>query len=215
MFLALLATQSAAGIASVLVVASFALPRRIRFGLPIIVGLWAASCVFLLISGRLSYLASPVISGEPNSISVRLQLWDIAWDLAQAHPVLGIGLGTFEPAYQNKLHERFAAGSLPSQAYSPPTPLAEFVYRDPHNWILSFWLNMGIIGLISFTFLHVWILRPWLHIHYSAPFAALAVLLLFGLVDTIYWKNDLSALHWVLLAQAIQSPLHKRRTNHA
>ncbi|HLD25813.1 MAG TPA: hypothetical protein VJC05_02120, partial [Candidatus Andersenbacteria bacterium] len=66
----------------------------------------------LSLTGRGQYLLSPLFSDTPNSISVRGQLWSVAAELITEHPFLGIGLGQFEPAYQEKLHDRFAVYSL-------------------------------------------------------------------------------------------------------
>ncbi len=203
-----------------------------------LISMLAVAGIFLVFSGRLTYFTNAFSNPEkPSSLSVRLQLWSISWQLIHEHPLLGIGLGQFEPAYQQKLHERFTEYEQVSQGRAllrHPTPLklrgargyggqpmgkrplAEFVFRDPHNWPLSFWLNTGIVGLISFAGLHAWLL--WkvmtsyaprmggeLRVTRYSPALALLSLLLYGLVDTIYWKNDLAALHWVLIAIMLRS----------
>jgi len=196
---ALLATQSVSGLLAValtllLGIIFWAHPSVRKRSLAALILLIVLATAYLSSTGRLNYLTHP-----PNSISVRLQLWSISWELIKEHPVLGIGLGTFEPAYQQKLHQRFIQNQ---------NALPEFVFRDPHNWILSFWLNTGLLGLLSFIGIHVFIVwkavrRPGLLItDYGllAPALALLALLLFGLTDTIYWKNDLAALHWTLVA---------------
>ena len=163
--------------------------------------------LFFTFSGRIQYLISPFTHpNTTNSATVRLQLWDIGIRLIQKHPILGIGLGQFEPAYQAELHRRFAEkenGLIP-----------EFVFRDPHNWILSFWLNMGLLGSISFVGLNYLAIKGFTlserseskgggrdreHVYNQSITLALISILIFGLFDTIYWKNDLSALWWMLL----------------
>jgi O-antigen ligase len=219
MFITLLLTQSVAGTSVVLVVLVGALVSRfLTFphfemwkglawpiaGIVLGAGLAAG---YLYTTGRLAYLVSPLMTDTPNSVSVRLQLWGISGELIKENPLVGVGLGQFEPAYQQKLHERFAASEAARQfgGQEVAMPLPEFVYRDPHNWVLSFWLNTGLLGLLSFAGLHAWPLwktRRLLTTNYEllATASALLTLLLFGLVDTIYWKNDLAALHFVLLA---------------
>ncbi|MEX1997371.1 MAG: O-antigen ligase family protein [Candidatus Andersenbacteria bacterium] len=203
MSVALLATQSAAALVAVVatllvgITAWLPPPRRAKWYLMIFIVLAAGSLVY---SGRLAYLVNPWTSGQANSLSVRQQLWSVSIELLQHHPLLGIGLGQFEPAYQQVLHERFQdyAASLSTG----PQPLPEFVVRDPHNWLLSLWLNTGLLGLFSFIGLHVAIFwrAKWRKPHTQALLLSLLSLLLFGLVDTIFWKNDLAALHFVLLA---------------
>lgn len=208
MSIALIATQSVMGVFSVIVALTVG----------VVVFKSTSKRVFLLallalvvISGfvlreKLTYLTAP-----QSSAAARLQLWDISWELIKEQPLLGIGLGTFEPAYQEKLHGRFTHYNLQPETYNRRIPLPEFVFRDPHNWILSLWLNMGILGLIAFAGIHFLVFR-WVvisarnqktenrnQVQIAAAFALLT-LLIFGLTDTIYWKNDLSVLHWVLIA---------------
>ncbi len=206
--LALVLTQSTSALVAVtlalllgiILLANFSRRRRALYALALFFILAAS---YFSSTGRLAYLAS-----HPNSISVRRQLWSVSWELVQERPLLGVGLGAFEPAYQQKLHERFAAYHSTRPGGGQAAPLPEFVFRDPHNWILSFWLNTGLAGLLSFAGLHaftVWRLARRLQLPVTScqlpvPALALLALLLFGLTDTIYWKNDLSALHWLLLA---------------
>jgi len=223
MLIALLATQSASGIFTVIItllIAALIFPLRhtnfnqrlnTRKIITILFGITIISTLILTSTGRLNYLTKPLLNEQSyNSISVRRQLWSISWELIKENPILGTGLGTFEPAYQNKLHQRFIAyQDLTTNNYKLEKPLPEFVFRDPHNWILSFWLNTGLLGLFSFTALNILILVKTTkhHKHTLVTSYGLLVtiisLLLFGLTDTIYWKNDLSTLYWLLIALSI------------
>ena len=155
--------------------------------------------IAFVLSSRIQYLISPLLHpGVTNSATVRLQLWDVGIRLIQQHPILGIGLGQFEPAYQAQLHQLFAQ--------HVPGLQAEYVFRDPHNWIISFWLNIGILGLASFIYVNYTAIRrsiKYRNIEYRAIALASISMLLFGLVDTIYWKNDLSALWWMIIVLAL------------
>lgn len=233
MFLTLLLTQSVAGLFSVLIGVALGViantkitktkqykihkAQSLPFLFSVLFGFCVLSFMFLFSTGRLAYLALPLNSGGTNSVSVRLQLWDISWNLIKEHPLLGIGLGQFEPAYQKKLHERFEnhESRIKNQETST-APFPEFVFRDPHNWVLSFWLNTGLLGFLSFLGLHAWIFwhsRHLLATNYQllTTSSALLTLLVFGMADTIYWKNDLSALHWVLLALMLRAPRANER----
>ncbi len=228
--LALVSTQSAAAIisiGSVLIVSLFISPPPYRQkALAALIVLLIITVGYFYYSGRLSYLASPLLEGRANSISVRFQLWSVSLDLIKENFFLGTGLGTFEPAYQQKLHQHFQQFENCNWKNGPCLPpLPEFVFRDPHNWILSFWLNTGLLGLVSFAGIHILIIGKIFHVatrqvctdgctpganngnklrtvDHGLPPAALALLtlLIFGLFDTTYWKNDLSALHWALVA---------------
>ena len=202
---ALIATQSAGGILAVLLALTVGallwLPtstrRRILIWVAVIITL---TTLVFSVSGRLSYLLSPLTRGEPNSVSVRLQLWDVSLSLINYHPIFGLGLGQFEGAYQAELHRRFAD---PSQ----PQPLPEFVFRDPHNWVLSFWLNTGILGLISFILLNALVLSQARGSRAATQGFALGIvtILVFGFTDTVYWKNDLAASWWLFVALLLAS----------
>lgn len=109
---ALLLTQSVAGIGAVALTLGigsvlFLTGRQRWLAMILIATALVATTSYLSITGRLAYLASPWVTGTPNSISVRGQLWRVSLDLISDHPWLGVGLGQFEPAYQAKLHQRF------------------------------------------------------------------------------------------------------------
>ncbi len=215
MTIALFGTQSVAGLLALLASLIIGLliwrpPSGLKFiaGAIIIITILGGS--YLSYTGKISYLLAP-LSGSPyrNSLTVRLQLWSIGAQLIQDHPISGIGLGTFEPAYQEKLRQRFQQfETCDSRQTNCLQPLAEYVFRDPHNWIISFWLNLGLLGLTAFVGLHAylaWRIRRSYQLpvtDYQLPAVALALLslLIFGLADTIYWKNDLAALHFILIA---------------
>ncbi|MCE9643228.1 MAG: O-antigen ligase family protein [Candidatus Andersenbacteria bacterium] len=154
--------------------------------------------IAFVLSGRIQYLIPPLLHpGATNSATVRLQLWDVGIRLIQKHSILGVGLGQFEPAYQAQLHQLFTQ--------HVPGLQAEYVFRDPHNWIISFWLNLGILGLVSFAYINYKAIRISIkskNLENRAIALAGISTLLFGLVDTIYWKNDLSVLWWMVMVLA-------------
>lgn len=129
-----------------------------------------------------------------SSTSVRVQVYTIALSLIQDHPLFGIGLGQFEQQYQ-----AVAVQVLGVQPF-------EAVMLHPHNLYLSLWLSTGLLGLVAFVWLCIKAL-PWLFEEDSKhrPIAALmlVVILLHGLFDTPYFKNDLAFQFWLLLAVLI------------
>lgn len=192
---ALVATQSIGGVVAVLVSLGL-LGLRFRAAVTykwLMLGSLVLTVLLALLFPKISYLVTP-----GSSAYVRLQLWSVSVDMIREHPILGIGLGEFEPLYQKKLHERFARSQN-----SSTKPLPEFVFRDPHNWVLSFWLNIGLLGLVSFGMMNFYVLyKDKLQSPYS--FVLIAILI-FGLVDTVYWKNDLAILWWILIVLQLHS----------
>jgi O-antigen ligase len=211
--ISLVFTQSVGALAALLftLLLSSLLTHRFSFkGLLVPLIILLAGTSFFTLTGRLSYFLVPMYNNSVHSsLSVRLQLWDISFSLIKQHPVLGLGLGQFEPAYQQELHKRFENCKLKIVNCSPL--LNEFVFRDPHNWFLAWWLNTGFFGLLAFISLAFLSLRrgvkafPLDPVARGATFALIATLL-YGLVDTIYWKNDLAALYWLLLALLLTAP---------
>lgn len=75
-----------------------------------------------------------------NSMLVRWQYWVASGQIANDHPVLGVGGGNFASAYM--LHKN---------------PAAPETVSDPHNWVLSILCRFGIAGLAA---MGVAMLRP-------------------------------------------------------
>ena len=117
----------------------------------------------------------------------RLIIWQSAGTIIKDHSLIGIGPGMFQKYY------------LDYQAKFPP--YLEWAVPQPHNIFLAFWLQTGLLGLIGFV---------WLLIHFFGSvtpkklslilMAAMIYILIHGLVDTTYWKNDLAIIFWLLTA---------------
>ena len=75
----------------------------------------------------------------------------------------------------------------------------------PHNIIFNFWLEIGLAGLLAFG----WTIALFFNAGFSqlrrgdwltlGMMAAMVVILVHGLVDVPYFKNDLAALFWVVV----------------
>lgn len=77
------------------------------------------------------------------------------------------------------------------------------ILNYPHNIILNFWLETGLLGIISFALLIFFALRQYRNRPTILKFAAalfLLVMIAHGMVDAPYFKNDLSILFWSILA---------------
>ncbi len=122
-----------------------------------------------------------------SSTSVRLEIYQIARSLIAGHPILGIGLGQFEVQYPQVAVA--VLGHVPM----------EWVMLHPHNLFLALELNLGLLGLGSFVALLrstlTWLRERDVHFRYLGAFMILQILL-HGLFDTPYFKNDLAFLFW-------------------
>ena len=134
-----------------------------------------------------------------SSLTSRLIIWRSALEIIKDHPWLGIGPGLFQKYYL-AYQVRFE-------------PYLEWAVPQPHNLFLAFWLQTGLIGLIGFVWLMIIFFRQSfkklksLDIQYSIliPFlmAVMIYFLVHGLIDTPYWKNDLSVVFWLVIGLAI------------
>ncbi|MCX6793458.1 MAG: O-antigen ligase family protein [Candidatus Falkowbacteria bacterium] len=99
----------------------------------------------------------------------------------------------------------------PSYRTSHWQPLETYLY--PHNIILNFWSELGLLGLLLF----IWLVVRYLQIGVKAyclalkdkdQFAwvifglllAMLAIIIHGIVDVPYFKNDLAILFWLWLA---------------
>lgn len=124
-------------------------------------------------------------SSKLPSLKSRLVIWQSSWEIIKDHSLIGIGPGMFQKYYLNY------------QAKFPP--YLEWAVPQPHNLLLAFWLQAGLLGLIGF----IWLLFQFLRKFNKSSLivaAAMICILVHGLVETTYWKNDLSIIFWLLIA---------------
>jgi len=173
--------------------------------------------LFMLASGlrieRLNWLGA--------SSGVRVKTWLATLEIIQTHPLFGIGLDQFNPAYQQVMHPALRGTT-------------EQYISHPHNLLLDIWLRMGILGLIAFGWLIIRFYRAvWRRsvdtigfnaeaqrrkeaesgakqrAYYTQELsvsaiigfaAAMTAALLHGLVDNFYFVPDLAFAFWLGVA---------------
>lgn len=127
----------------------------------------------------------------------RLHLWEASAQMVADHPLLGVGLDNFLYAYQG--------------GYMPPAAWREPNLSHPHNWVLHFWLQLGLLGLGAALALLAWAAArayrlfrsarsPADRVMAGAAAAALANFLVHGSLDNSYFLVDLAVLWWLLIA---------------
>ena len=128
----------------------------------------------------------------PSSLNGREQIFGSALGMIRDHPLFGLGLGGYSYLFRNAAPE---------------------VY--PHDMWLTFWVEIGVVGVIAFAVIlfslqwRGW--RAWPKsdgFYCSLLWGVLGALLLWtvhGVVDSPYWKNDMSAEFWVVAALQVVS----------
>lgn len=154
------------------------------------------------------WLARPDFSQNAShrattSNNLRYEIWRTTLvDIIPARPLSGVGLGN----YQNYFTE------ITQNRVNFPEFIAPWALT-PHNLFLTIWVNLGLFGLIGLLWLISWYFTDAAKIKDPALrrglMLAMTALMVHGLVDSTYWKNDLSTLFWILLALA---PLAVRLT---
>ncbi len=152
--------------------------------------LLSALIIFIFPAPR-AYLIEK-ISFQDVSGDVRLALWQGTFKMIKDNPIGGVGLSGFQ--------ERYVDYKLAKHTES-------LVY--PHNLVLNFWVETGLLGLVSFLLILEKFFLPagkrFVKTLKNSPLllglaaAALAIVVQ-GMVDAPYFKNDLAAMFWILLA---------------
>ena len=127
----------------------------------------------------------------------RLQIWTSSVRMVADHPILGIGLDNF-------LYQYRGGYMLPEAAEEPNI-------SHPHNWLLNFWLELGLLGVAAAVALLVWAGRSVYQLVCSPAraddrllgAAALGVFvdtLVHGSLDNSYFLVDAAVIWWVFIA---------------
>ncbi len=128
-----------------------------------------------------------------SSFRGRAEVWQTGFAIIKRHPVFGVGLGNYDEAYKKYVREAIGREPL------------EPVMIHAHNIFLDFWTDMGLIGLLAFLVLLAYFFRAFWqakNINRALAFGAfggMITVLGHGLLDTPYFKNDLSYLFWFII----------------
>lgn len=162
---------------------------KFSLGLIVLITILAAGWFF-----KPNFSLDPAVGGRTTSSNnIRAQIWQTSFELGAKSPILGLGLGNYQNSFAQLTYNRV---NFPEYI----TPWA----FSPHNVFLMFWLTTGLLGLISFVWLLVLFFRSKNVNRISLVFAAgMVTIILQGLVDTPYFKNDLSLLFWLIFASVI------------
>lgn len=153
-----------------------------RWRLPLIGALVAAAVVATQIPLVMQRLAT-----IPPSINGREAIFGATIDMIRSHPIFGLGIGGFTYQFRGVTPEIY-----------------------PHNVWLTFWVETGLLGVAAFAVIFLMLQwkgwRAWPSVEPSQRswlWGALGGMVLWfvhGLVDSPYWKNDMSVEFWIMAA---------------
>jgi O-antigen ligase len=134
---------------------------------------------------------------QDRSGQIRLAIYDETKQLLADRPLLGAGIASYEERIE-PYHGLVNGESIE-------------IYHHPHNLFLTLWINIGLIGLVGFVGILFVLFRHGVSFYaqtrtsfltslsYSA-LLSLCIILITGLVDSPYIKNDLAFLFWAIIA---------------
>ncbi|HLD19915.1 MAG TPA: O-antigen ligase family protein [Patescibacteria group bacterium] len=169
-----------------------------------VLGLCVIGIVTALQFGAVSFSGHYNNFFKVDSISMRKELWQGALYLIEhdsRQPLTGIGLGQFQYSFWQLY---YTAPDL----FTLPYYLLDF--HLPHSLYLTMAVEAGRSALFGFLlFVVMWLVKVMQafartkDIYVLAAFCAMIAILVHGLVDTPYFKNDLSVLFWMIVILGI------------
>ena len=176
---------------AVLAVVAILSVRNVRLRLGLLVAALAGGLTLSqvpFIAARLAHQLDPHYA----TLALRLTIWKVTLRMLADHPLFGAGISGYQTVMAN---------------YRPRT-----LHPEPHahDIFLTTWSEVGLIGLAAFAVIFFGLLwQAWRLSTSAGPsyqpilwgiFAAWVVFGVHGLVDSPYWKNDLSLEFWLLAA---------------
>ena len=214
-------TGALVGIAVALLVFALFANRRLR--------LWGGSALIVVIAllfliAPSRHFIINKVSFQDLSGQIRKQQWkETLIMLNDGHFWLGAGLDNYQsviaPYHKPGLFfNRDHLANFDAQLTAIATLRAKYwqpveIYMYPHDIFLNFWSELGLAGLLLF----VWLIVKFLIIAVKLTLSfgrekraekylalgllsAMVAIIIHGLVDVPYFKNDLAVMFWLLLA---------------
>lgn len=141
--------------------------------------------LIVLVSFIITPIRTRLISTFTDSSSeARLSLMRVGVYKITQSPILGNGLSGFRATLEQ---QKFTGEIL----------------NYPHNILLNFWLELGMLGMLSFFALILLAFKKFKETPDNLKLAAvtfISTLIIHGFIDVPYFKNDLSVLFWFILS---------------
>lgn len=113
---------------------------------------------------------------------VRLFIWRESWAMLKDHWFFGAGFGGYPTVFDAYHKARFIE-----------------IFQYPHTILFNFWTETGLLGIVAFVSLIVTWVKHSLKAQTLVLLAPLIAILVHGLVDVPYFKNDLALLFFIFI----------------
>ncbi|MEK7481408.1 MAG: O-antigen ligase family protein [Patescibacteria group bacterium] len=169
-------TGALVGLAAALVIAGI-LYKKTRI---ITVALAALGAILVLTVPKLAPVKQELLL-QDYSGRLRRDMWAESVELLSEHPILGTGLSSYKEIIRRYRIDKWIE-----------------IFEYPHNIILNFWIELGALGVLALILIFYWLFKT----ARAAPalLAVFVIILIHGLVDVPYFKNDLAIQFWLLAA---------------
>jgi O-antigen ligase len=157
-------------------------------------GVALAGVIGVAVAAQLHLLPERIL--HTGSSLIRFDLWRSAGQMLRDHPIFGIGLDQFLNQYQGP--------------YADINRTTERWLSHPHNFVLDWWLSLGIMGVLVGGWLVMRAARAGWRLGHRldgrtqalarAALAGLTVAAVHGLVDNAYFLQDLALTCWLFCA---------------
>lgn len=151
-----------------------------------------AAAVLLIIALAIPAARSKLLL-EDYSGTVRRSQWSETLSMLADRPFTGAGISGYPTALE---------------PYHDATMFEIFQY--PHNLVLNIWTELGLLGLAAFIWLGALLVRHAIRERKNAAVliasAALLAMVIHGLVDVSFFKNDLAVLTVFFVSLLVASP---------
>lgn len=136
-------------------------------------------------------LASTTNITTDTSNADRIRIWKSCINMAKDYPIVGVGLGNFKKVYDE-------------QGYRLPETKQDLVHS--HNNFMQLWVESGLIGVLSFLVLTMYILlanfMDWMKT--KDPYSLMIWtgwlgFTIFGMIDVIVYHAAVTKIWWFLL----------------
>ncbi len=168
------------------------------------------------------------LSGE-----IRKQQWKETWYMITSSPIkfiFGAGLSGYQEAVKpfhqegiffNKDNDSDFRRKIViyNDKYRAEHWQPVEIYKYPHNIFLNFWTELGLAGLLLF----IWIIGKFVYLAFAllkkryvsrvmcySLIGAMLAIIIHGLVDVPYFKNDLAVMFWLIISLLRVSEIRRK-----